>query len=57
MCLLAAGRDGKPASCLLLYRFADIMRLAAVGNQEYEWEVRRVTCRYTGSSSQNKCDP
>lgn len=55
MCLLAAGRDGKPASCLLLYRFADIMRLAAVGNQEYEWEVRRVTCRFTGSSSQITC--
>jgi hypothetical protein len=35
-----AGRDGEPAHCLLLYRFADVMRLAAIGNQEYDWEVR-----------------
>ena len=28
-----------PAYCLLLYRFADVMRLAALGNQEHDWEV------------------
>ncbi len=28
-----------PAYTLLLYRFADVMRLAALGNQEHDWEV------------------
>ncbi len=33
-----AGRDGLPARCLLLYKFADVLRLAAMGNQEHSWQ-------------------
>jgi len=32
-----AGRDGKPARCLLLYRFADIPRQAALVSLEPRW--------------------
>lgn len=34
-----AGRDGEPAHCLMFYRFADIMRMAAVVNFEVNWEA------------------
>ena len=59
--VIHAGRDGLPARCLLLYRFADVLRLAAMGNQEHNWQSnlmsmaayatahecrRKMLCRY-----------
>lgn len=34
-----AGRDGQPARCLLLYRFSDALRQAAIVNFEPTWQA------------------
>ena len=38
-CAGRAGRDGKPARCMLLYRFSDALRQAAIVNFEPTWQV------------------
>ena len=39
-CVLGrAGRDGQPARCLLLYRFSDALRQAAIVNFEPTWQA------------------
>ena len=55
MSFWCAGRDGRPAGCLLLYRFADVMRLAALGNQEYDWEVRIIDLGFQGCPVLSLC--
>lgn len=43
-----------------MYRFADVMRLAAVGNQEHDWEVCRLDITGSGNltcTSSTTCWP
>ncbi len=38
MCAGRAGRDGQPARCMLMYRFSDALRQAAIVCSEPTWQ-------------------
>lgn len=51
-CAGRAGRDGQPARCMLMYRFGDALRQAAIINFEPTWQANLyAVMQYTAALS------